>query len=99
MTTTARIAVTLAADTYAASIAAGAVGNFKAFGLGINEVITVQGKNAAGAFEDLTYVDPGGRQRRTTLEYNSNSLRLIGPIDFQISKPATTASVGVDEYS
>ena len=99
MTTTARIAGKTAADTYAASIAAGAVGVFKAKGLGINETILIEGKDAAGTFDQLTYVDAGGNLRAGTLSQQNNSITLNGPVDFNFNKPVTVGLVELVQYT
>ena len=98
MTTTARIALTTAGGTYAASIADASFGNFKAVGLGINETILVQTKNAAGTYDRLTWVDDGGTVRES-LGVNNNSIRIAGPVDFNFVQPVTVGSAGLDQYS
>ena len=101
MTTTARIAAKTAADTYSANIAPGAVGNFIAHDLvqANNEEVAILASNAAGTYKPFTFIDEGGKERTASLTAVHNSIQLIGPIDFQFSKPITQEPVELSEFS
>lgn len=101
MTTTARIVATTAASTaYTASILAGSVGNFKAHDLlAGDEPIVFEGKDAAGVYEAITYINPGGVRQVAQIIQTANTIQLVGPIDFRINKPITKQAVEVSEYT
>ena len=99
MTTTARIAATSAEATYTASIAAGAVGNFAAPGLGPNESVNLLGSDGAGAYSPMTYIDEGGSSRTAKMTKNNSTIQIIGPLDFRFAKTLTSSAVELSEYT
>ena len=50
-------------------------------------------------FNILTFVNSGGKEGQTVMEYNDNTKQLAGPIDFEISKESTVNAVEVVQYT
>ena len=99
MTTTARIPATKSVANYDDSIAAGAQGHFMAHSMNSQARIIVMAPNAAGDYEQITYLDEDGKQRKAELRQGFNSISLRGPIDFRFAKEATTVEVELSEYT
>jgi hypothetical protein len=100
MATTARIALKTGVDTaYTASIASGTTIVLKATGLTGNEVIDVEGKNAAGGYSLITERDSNGKFVAIQFSERRNAIPLTGPLDYRLNKPVTAGSAGVDEYT
>ena len=99
MTTTVRITATTNAATYTSTVGAGSRKTFRVVGLRVGESVIVMTPNSSAAYTAMSEKDDAGRDYVPDMTSTNNQITLLGPLDFQLSKSITDASVEVVEYT
>ena len=101
MAVTARIAATKAAGNYEFTLADNAKANFFATNLSKDplEEIIIEFKDSSGAYHQLYYEDKMANFVPAVLQWERNSITIVGPIEARISKPLTIEDVEVSQHS
>jgi hypothetical protein len=100
MTTTARVSSTTNPSVaYTFSVASGSTATFAAFGLSEEERIIFEVPDSSSNYKPLTYVDGAGRHKTAELSTAVRTIKITGPVDARINKPATASAVEIVEYT
>lgn len=100
MTTTVRVTATEGPSVaYTFNVAAGSTTTFAAFGLKGTERIVFEVADSSSNYFPMTYIDGNGSVRTADLTAANRTIKISGPVDARINKPATDDSVEVVEYS
>ena len=100
MTVTAVIAATTAADTTVeVALVDGESKTYGGSSLTNTERVLFEQEDSSGGFSELWTLDEGGTPQQAVLHSRRTLIRLYGPLEFRINKPATQNAVEVVEYT
>ena len=100
MTTTTIIDNKTAADvTQTGSVANGSSVTFGVSGLSDKEGVVIEQLDDGGGYSAIRYLHESGKEMVARMSVTRTVIKVNGPIDYRINKPATANGVSIVEYS